>query len=264
LRVAELSTRINQNGGVPYLGATFSRRAAAYAVHMYTASGAVLAFLIVAAAIQGAVRLALGLEFVTMVIDGTDGWLARRVEVSHVVALDGGKLDDIVDYLTYVFAPIVLLWKAGYLPGGPAGLVAAALPLLASCYQFCQANAKTADHFFLGFPSYWNIVAFYAIVFHLTPLVVSLILVVCSMLVFVPIKYVYPSRTLPFRALTLALTGAWLLLYLIIVLRLPQPSPWLAYGSLLFAVYYVALSLYLTSTSGPPAERRVRDETDGR
>ncbi len=260
--MAELSAPIQKEHGLPYPNATVTQRLAAYAVHAYTASGAVFAFLIVVAAIQGAVRLALGLEFVTMVVDGTDGWLARRVGVSRAVAFDGGKLDDIVDYLTYVFAPVVLLWKVGFLPAGPAGLVIASFPLLASCYQFCQVNAKTADHFFLGFPSYWNIVAFYAIVFRLPPLAVALILVGCSLLVFVPIKYVYPSRTVPLYSVTLALTGAWLLLYLIIVLRLPQPSPWLAYSSLLFAAYYVALSLYLTWTSGPRAQERARGETE--
>src|SRR5262249_35094986 len=162
--------------------------AVAYGVHLYTASGAVLAFLIVAAALRGELRLALGLGFATMVVDGTDGWLARRLHVASAVAFDGRKLDDIVDYLTYVFAPVVLLWTAGYLPAGAIGLAVASLPLLASCYQFCQADAKTADHYFLGFPSYWNIVAFYVIVFHLASLVVGVLLLVCSLLVFVPIK----------------------------------------------------------------------------
>ena len=59
---------------------------------------------------------------------------------------------------------MVLLWANGYLPDGPAGGVVAAIPLLASCYQFCRTDAKTDDHFFLGFPSYWNIVAFYVVV----------------------------------------------------------------------------------------------------
>lgn len=262
--MTELSAPIPEQRGMLHPGATLARRAAAYAVHAYTASGAVFAFLIVVAAMQGAVRLALGLEFVTMVVDGTDGWLARRVGVAHVVAFDGGKLDDIVDYLTYVFAPVVLLWKVGFLPAGVTGLVLAALPLLASCYQFCQTHAKTADHFFLGFPSYWNIVAFYAIVLRLSPLVVALILVACSLLVFVPVKYVYPSRTVPLYALTLTLTGAWLLLYLIIVLRMPQPSPWLAYASLLFAVYYVALSLALTYRSGRSRARGQAGRQGGR
>jgi phosphatidylcholine synthase len=228
--------------GSPSLGA----RVAAYAVHLYTATGALFAFLVVLTAINHMLQWALGLEFLAMVVDGTDGWLARRVKASSVVPFDGRKLDDIVDYLTYVFAPVVLLWVGGYLPPGGLGVALAALPLLSSCYQFCQANAKTPDHFFLGFPSYWNIVAFYVVVFALRPEAVAVLLVICTLLVFVPVLYVYPSRTATLYPITLGLTGVWLVAYLVIVLQLPHPAGWLVAASLLYAVYYVALSAVLT------------------
>lgn len=221
---------------------------AGLAVHLYTALGAPLALVIVLAAIRGDVRLALGLEFVTMFIDGSDGWLARAVRVAEVVPwFDGHLLDNIVDYLTYVFAPVVLLWQAGYLPSGNGGIFLAALPLLASCYQFCRTDAKTADHFFLGFPSYWNIVAFYAIVLHWGPGTVGAIFVVCSLLVFVPVRYLYPSRTVVLYRLTLALTCLWLLVYVALVAQLPHPQPWLIVLSLLYPAYYLGLSALLTS-----------------
>src|SRR3712207_4302613 len=147
-----------------------------------------------------------------LLIDSTDGLLARRFRVKELLpSFDGGLLDNIVDYLTYVLAPILLLWTIGYLPSGALGVVLAALPLLASSYQFCRVDAKTGDdaetdHFFLGFPSYWNVVAFYVIVFDLGAGAVSVILLLCSLLVFVPIRYVYPSRTMALRKLTLTLT----------------------------------------------------------
>src|SRR6266571_376079 len=153
-------------------------------VHFYTASGAILAFLIVLAAIHGNVVQALWLALVALIIDGTDGWLARRFRVSETLPwFDGRRLDDIVDYLTYVFAPVLLLWSGGYLPSGSVGLILAALPLLASSYQFCRVDAKTEDYFFLGFPSYWNVVAFYTIVFGLPPLMVGAILLLSAILV---------------------------------------------------------------------------------
>src|SRR5919202_3952342 len=136
-------------------------RVGAAAVHLYTASGAVLAFLIVLAAIERHTVTALWLGLVALIVDSTDGTLARRFRVSETLPwFDGRKLDDIVDYLTYVFAPILLIWKLGFLPAGITGMIVAALPLLASSYQFCRVDAKTHDHFFLGFPSYWNVVAF--------------------------------------------------------------------------------------------------------
>ena len=131
-------------------------RAAAWLVHVYTASGVVLALLMVHWSYQGRVEAVLWLFLVAMVIDATDGFLARHFRVKEVTPnFDGALLDNIVDYITYAFAPMVLLWTNGYLPSGTAGGVVAAVPLLASCYQFCRIDAKTDDHFFLGFPSYW-------------------------------------------------------------------------------------------------------------
>ena len=173
-------------------------RLAGAAVHLYTASGSVLGLLIVLAAFEGEVETALWLGLATLFIDGTDGMLARHFRVKETIPwFDGARMDDIVDYLTYVFAPIVLLWTTGHLPHGALGWVLAALPLLASCYQFCRVDAKTADHFFLGFPSYWNVVAFYVIVLDVSELVTAITLVVLTVLVFVPVRYVYPSRTEP-------------------------------------------------------------------
>jgi phosphatidylcholine synthase len=227
-------------------------QASAAAVHLYTASGAVLAFLIVLAAIGGDAVGALWLLLIALIIDSTDGSLARRFRVSETLPwFDGRRLDDIVDYLTYVFAPVLLLWMGGYLPNGVGGMILATMPLLASSYQFCRVDAKTDDHFFLGFPSYWNVVAFYAIVYSLESSTVAVILVVFSLLVFVPIRYVYPSRTVTFRPLTLAFTALWVLLYTIILLQMPEPALVLAHLSLLYLVYYVLLSLYLTWKTRP-------------
>lgn len=219
----------------------------AAAVHIYTASGAVVAFLIVLAAFAGQIERALWLGLLALIIDSTDGTLARRFRVSEALPMfDGGRLDDIVDYLTYVFAPVVLLWLGGFLPEGTTGLLIAIAPLLASSYQFCRVDAKTDDHYFLGFPSYWNVVAFYVIVFGLSPAVVSSLLLVCSLLVFVPVRYLYPSRTVTFRKLTLALTAGWMLVYAGILLQMPEPSRMLTGFSVLYLAYYVAMSLYLT------------------
>ena len=224
----------------------------AAAVHLYTATGVVLAFLIVLAAFEGDTYRALWLGLIALIIDSTDGTLARRFRVSErLPSFDGRRLDDIVDYLTYVFAPVLLLWSGGYLPSGTSGTILATLPLLASSYQFCRVDAKTDDHFFLGFPSYWNVVAFYVIVFIASPSVVGVILTVCSLLVFVPIRYVYPSRTVEFRALTLMLTLVWLVSYGLILLQPATLGPLLSNISLLYLVYYFALSLYLTLQPRP-------------
>lgn len=230
----------------PFVGST-RLRLAGLALHAYTASGTVLALLIVIAAIDGDAVRALWLGLAALVIDGTDGMIARRLRVKETIPwFDGARLDDIVDYLTYAFAPIVLLWTGDYLPHGAIGAVLAALPLLASSYQFCRVDAKTDDHFFLGFPSYWNVVAFYVVVLGLSPTATGIILLVCSILVFVPVKYVYPSRTKAFRSMNLLTTAIWLAAYALLLAQMPNPNPLVVAVSFAYLVYYAALSLYLT------------------
>lgn len=222
-------------------------RMAAWAVHVYTSLGSVLAFAMVVAAIDANTTAALWLFLVAMVVDGTDGLLARRLRVKEIVpGFDGALLDNIVDYLTYCFAPVVLLWAGGYLPAGAAGGIVACLPLLASSYQFCRTDAKTDDHFFLGFPSYWNVVAFYAIVLGATPATTATLLVVFSVLVFVPVKYVYPSRTPTLWRTNMAASAIWLTAYAVIVAQLPDPNPLILTISLGYVVFYTVESLILT------------------
>ncbi|GAA3620389.1 phosphatidylcholine/phosphatidylserine synthase [Kineosporia mesophila] len=232
------------------------------AVHLYTASGTVLAFLMVIAAFDGDAIRALWISLAALVIDGTDGMLARRLRVKETIpSFDGARLDDIVDYITYVFAPVVLLWTGGYLPEGWVGGTLAALPLLASSYQFCRVDAKTDDHFFLGFPSYWNVVAFYAIVASLSPMTTGIILVICSAMVFVPIKYIYPSRTKIFRSANLLFAALWLVAYAVILAQMPDdPNFIIIWLSLLYIAYYVVSSVYLTLT-GTSRRRTVTPET---
>jgi phosphatidylcholine synthase len=193
------------------------------------------------------VETVLWLFLVAMVIDGTDGMLARRFHVKTVLpGFDGALLDNIVDYMTYALAPMALLWANGYLPDGAGGGIVASIPLLASTYQFCRSDAKTEDHFFLGFPSYWNIVAFYAIVWELSVTATTVMLVVLAVLVFVPIKYLYPSRTEKLWYSNMTLSTLWLGLWAAITATLPDAPALLVGLSLVYVVYYIAVSLWLT------------------
>jgi phosphatidylcholine synthase len=225
-------------------------RFAAGLVHAYTSVGAVLALLMVHFSYKGDVRAVLWLFLAAMVVDGTDGFLARYFQVKRVMpGFDGALLDNIVDYITYAFAPMLLLWANGYLPSGVLGGVCAAVPVLASCYQFCRSDAKTDDHFFLGFPSYWNIVAFYVIVAGFGTTTTAITLAIFSVLVFVPIKYLYPSRTNTLWHLNMTLATLWLAAFAVITAKLPNPDDLLVAASLIYPVYYTVVSLWLTLSS---------------
>jgi phosphatidylcholine synthase len=224
-------------------------RAAAWAVHAYTASGVLTGFLALHATFLGRVREAFVWMLVAVLIDATDGILARAVEIKRVLPwFDGAKLDDIVDYFTFVIVPVVFLYQLRLLPASGT-LVFVALPLLASAYGFCQAAAKTPDFFFTGFPSYWNIVAFYLYAGQ-TPLWLNGTLVCAlSLFVFIPIRYIYPTRTVPFRWLTNVLGGLWVGALLTLLWQFPTPPPWLVLLSLYYPLYYTALSFYLHLTT---------------
>ncbi len=227
---------------------SLSRQCAAWSVHAYTASGTVAGFLALRAAISEDVRGAFLWMLIAVLIDATDGTLARIVEVKKVLPwFDGAKLDDIVDYFTFVIVPLVALYSFQLLPSSGTIFFIAA-PLLASAYGFCQAAAKTPDFFFTGFPSYWNIVAFYLYALHLSPWFNGVVLCVLAILVFVPIRYIYPTRTVRFRALTNILGALWALVLLVLVWQLPTPSFWLIVASLYYPLYYTLLSFYLHAT----------------
>jgi phosphatidylcholine synthase len=218
----------------------------AWLVHAYTASGVLAGFFGVVAVFGSRYREAFLWMVVATVVDSTDGVLARRARVKHVLpAVDGPKLDDIVDYLTFVFLPAVLMYQSGMLPAGWTATAMVGLVLASSLFGFVAADAKTDDHFFTGFPSYWNIVALYLYVGGLPAAVNASILVVLSAMVFWRVRYVYPTRTPVLRALTLVLGVLWAGLILAIVLQLPAVSMPLVLASLVFPAYYFVLSAVL-------------------
>jgi phosphatidylcholine synthase len=114
-------------------------------------------------------------------------------------------------------------------------------------FGFVSEDAKTDDHFFTGFPSYWNIVALYLVVLGLSPMLNAVILLILSALVFVRIGYVYPTRTTAARTVTLALGLVWSVMMLVLILQLPTPQRSVAWLSLFFPVYYTILSLVLNA-----------------
>jgi phosphatidylcholine synthase len=215
-------------------------------VHGLTASGALIAYLALANIVNGDLRAAFLWLAVATVIDSIDGVLARLVRVKErAPRIDGARLDDIVDYLTFVFVPAYAIHASGLLPGGVTAWVVIAAVLLSSAFGFSRSDAKTADHFFTGFPSYWNIVALYMVALRPPPIVNATMLLFFAVMVFVPIGYVYPSRTLKLRRLTVVSGVVWGAMLVAIIWRLPDAPRWVTLVSLAYPIYYFALSLAL-------------------
>ena len=219
----------------------------AWVVHFYTASGAVLAFLAALATFEDAFRAAFVLLIASTIVDATDGMFARWARVKEFTpGFDGARLDDIVDYLTFVFVPLLILYRGGHLPEG-WGLAVCAAVLLSSGYGFASLDAKTNDYFFTGFPSYWNIVALYIHAARTPPAFNGVLLLVLVALVFVRIGWIYPSRTPVLLGLTNVLGAIWALMMVAITWLLPDVPGWLLIASLYFPVYYIVVSLWLNA-----------------
>lgn len=218
-----------------------------WVAHAYTATGTVWAFLATAMIFAHDFRAAFIFLVVATFVDSTDGVLARAFNVKERIPyFDGALLDNIIDYMTFVFIPALIVWRADLVGPSLAYPICAAM-LMSSAYGFAHAGAKidVGDHFFTGFPSYWNIVVVYLYILQPPKIASAILLLALAVLVFVPIRYIYPSRTRTFQTATLCLGATWAVLFTFMIFRLPATDgPWTAL-SLVFPVWYVALSLYL-------------------
>lgn len=225
--------------------ASSGARARAFLVHLYTASTVVILLLSTALLLNEQLTAALVVLLLAVGIDATDGMLARRFRVKEVVPeFDGRRMDDIIDYLSFVFLPVVFMLKAEMLLG-PAVLWGA-LPLIASAFGFARVDAKLDDEgFFLGFPSYWNILVAYFYVLDTPSWFNTIVVVLLSVLVFVPTRYIYITRFRHHKLLNYS--GAWLsgLALLGALVSAGSTRLLLAYLSLLFPIYYTIYSLML-------------------
>ena len=217
----------------------------AWLVHLFTASGMLFALLAVIAIFQrDPVAVAVHM-LIAMIIDGIDGIFARAWDVKKwAPGIDGRKMDDIIDYVTYTVVPVIFAYQFELFTTPWVWVLG--LALIASMY--CQTNtlAKTEDGFFTGFPSYWNGAIFYIFLMQPAPLLSGLIMIILGILSFVPWKYISFNQTVQFRPLTRVLLVIWLVMIVFLLIDYPNLNQILILTSLFFPVYYLGASFYLT------------------
>jgi len=218
---------VSATAGAPTPG----QRARGYAVHAYTATGVAFAFAAAAelCAPDPSPRRFFLFNVAAVLVDATDGPLARAWRVKEwAPSIDGRTIDDIVDYLTFTFLPLLLVWRMGWLPEPAFVWIVPAL--MASLFGFANTAAKDeAGGFFLGFPSYWNVVAFYAgIVAHFHggwPNAVLLLSL--ALLTVLPVRFIYPNLApRPWKVPLLAGAAVWLGLMVWMLFDYPHPPAW--------------------------------------
>ncbi|MES2218653.1 MAG: CDP-alcohol phosphatidyltransferase family protein [Pseudomonadota bacterium] len=234
------------------LAISWQRRCLGWLIHAFTASGACVGLLALVAIYEQEFLSAFWLMGTSILIDAVDGMLARRVKIKLAVPqIDGALLDNIVDFFTYTLVPAFFLLVTNIVPAHWR-LVCVMAITLSSAYQFTQVDAKTSDHFFKGFPSYWNIVVFYLFFWQMNEWINLTILMVLAILSFVPIKYVYPSRldylthNPVLRFAMLVATVLWGFATAGLLWFYPETYAPLVFISMGYLILYVAISLYRT------------------
>jgi phosphatidylcholine synthase len=216
----------------------------AFAVHVFTATGAALALLAMMAAVEQrwtAMFLWLG---VALIVDGVDGALARHFRVAaRLPRWSGDTLDLVVDILTYVFVPAYALVVAGVFPDALA-IPLAMLILITGVLYFADQSMKSADNYFMGFPAVWNVVAFYLLLLRPTPWIGTLVVLLLAAATFAPIPFVHPFRVQHGRVLAALMIVLWAALAAFAVVRDLAPPAWVSAVLCGIAIYFLAAGFF--------------------
>ena len=217
--------------------------ALAFSVHIFTASGAVLALLALLAAIERHWTMMFWLLGGALLVDGIDGAIARRLDVAdRLPRWSGDVLDLVVDFLTYVFVPAFAVIASGLLPPPLAFLCAIAIIISGALY-FADRQMKTPDYYFRGFPAVWNVPLFYLFLLQPPAWVAALGILSLAIATFLPIRFVHPLRVARGRGVSIALLVVWCMLACVTLLRGMMPGPWITAALCAIALYFLGAGL---------------------
>lgn len=188
----------------------FAKRALAWSAHIFTLTGVIWAMLATIALHDGHIRDMWMWLGIALLVDGVDGSFARAVKVTeYAPGFDGATLDNIVDYLTWTFIPA--LFMAFYLPFGSrtVGISVALLVCVSSMFCYCNVSLKTPDHYFMGFPAAWNVVAAIMWIFQTGAVFNIVATVILAVLTVAPIAFVHPFRVGRLRTANIIAALVW-------------------------------------------------------
>jgi phosphatidylcholine synthase len=226
-------------------------RAAAFGVHLLTASGAALALLSLFAAAERRWSLMFAWLGAALIVDTIDGPIARRVRVAELLPRWAGDvLDLVVDFLTYVFVPAFAIAGGGFLPR-PFDVLAGVIVVTTGVLYFADRRMKTADNYFRGFPAVWNAVAFFLFLLRPGPWITGAIIVAPAVLTFVPVVFVHPFRVPRLRALNAVLLAIGSVLIVVAIVRDLSPGPWVTGGLCAICLYFLVAGLWRRQSDAP-------------
>lgn len=237
----------------------------AWLVHLFTSLGAVCGILAIIFSIEAAKASILGQSntfhynmklsmysiIAAVFIDSIDGSLARLVDIKKLAPIDGALLDNIIDFTTYSIVPCIWIYVSSIV--SDQWLIPVIVMItISSSYQFCQLNAKTDDNFFVGFPSYWNVIVMFMLCFQSSQAINEIVIIVLTVFSFIPIKYIYLSRTecisesknVKLFTFIFTMIASICTFLAVIMYPIKTPEP-IIYVIMLFTVFYILFSFKL-------------------
>jgi phosphatidylcholine synthase len=216
------------------------RRAAGFSVHVFTASGSAVALLALYAAIDRNFPACFAWLGLALLIDGIDGTLARVAKVTETAsAIDGGVLDLVIDFLTYVLVPMVALWRSDLMPV-TLSFWLSVIVVFASALYFADTRMKTSDYWFRGFPAIWNVLAIYLFVLRPPAWASATVILAATAAMFAPIVFVHPMRVKQLRVANIVASLAFLAFSAAAIAQDFDASAWVKIGFLAVAAYFLA------------------------
>ncbi len=226
---------------------TILQKSAAWSVHIFTASGLIAGFLAVLAIQAQDWRVATFWMLLTLVIDGVDGTFARMANVKEVLpGIDGKTIDYVIDFCTYAIIPTYFFYMSGLVEDQYA-IPASVFILLVSSIYYGRDGMVSDDYYFIGFPVMWNMVVLMMFfVFQFSSPVNIALIIFFSIIHFVPIKFVYPSRAPRLQKLTITATVVMLASLIAVVFLYPETYLWLNGLVAASILYFAVLAVYDT------------------
>lgn len=226
---------------------TFTQKVLAFSVHAFTATGIVAGFMAILAVADHEFKNAMLWLFLTLIIDGVDGTFARLFKVREVLPnFDGSMIDAVIDFATYAIIPAYFIYEAPLLPED-FKLFGAAIILVVSAIYYGKEGMISNDYYFIGFPVMWNMVAFYLFfVLGLSEWINFALVVFFAILHFIPVKFLYPSRTVKFRWLNIIASAIFVISNIWIIAIYDEQNTILSWLSIAGVGFFAWMGIYHT------------------
>lgn len=203
-------------------------------IHLLTVTGVMAGMAALVSVVDDSPRVAIVWLLVAQVIDGIDGPIARRwLSDTAKPKYDGYILDLVIDYVTCVLVPAFFMYRFNVVPQNAVGMATIAAVLGSSALWFSRTEIENEEHWFLGFPSSWNMII--PTLFIVSPRT-DINVLICfglSMLSLTDVQFPHVLKVKTFRRCTIAAMFAWSLLMILNSYMLPDTNNVLRYSMLI-------------------------------